>query len=50
MADKGFNIQDLLALHETRLLAPPLMRKGNISAGSSTATRQIAKVRVHVDD
>ncbi len=49
MADKGFNIQDLLALHETRLLAPPLMRKGNISAGASTATRRIAKVRVHVE-
>ena len=49
MADKGFNIQDQLALHETRLLAPPLMRKGNISAGASTATRRIAKVRVHVE-
>ena len=26
MADKAFNIQDLLALRETKLLAPPLMR------------------------
>ena len=49
MADKGFNIQDLLALRETRLLAPPLMRKSNVCAGSSTATRRIATVRVHVE-
>lgn len=49
MADKGFNIQDLLALHETRLLAPPMMRKGSVSAVTSTSTRRIAKVRVHVE-
>lgn len=49
MADKGFNIQDLLALRETRLLAPPMMRRGNISCGASTATRRIANVRVHVE-
>ena len=49
MADKGFNIQDLLALYHTRLLAPPLMKKGNISAQTSTATRRIAKPRVHVE-
>ena len=48
MADKGFNIQDLLALYQTRLIAPPLMKKGNISSKSSTATRKIAKPRVHV--
>lgn len=49
MADKGFNIQDLLALHQTRLIAPPLMKKGNISSKSSTATRRIAKPHVHVE-
>ena len=38
-ADKGFNIQDLLALHQTRLIPPPLMRKGNVPSKSSTATR-----------
>ena len=32
MADKGFNIQDLLALRETRLIAPPIMRKGTVSS------------------
>lgn len=49
MADKGFNIQDLLALHHTRLLAPPIMRKGNVSSKATTVTRRIAKVRVHVE-
>ena len=29
MADKGFNIQDLLALHDTVLTAPPMMCKNN---------------------
>jgi len=31
MADKGFNIQDYLAFHETVLIAPLIMRKNNIS-------------------
>ena len=39
MADKGFNIQDLLAIYDTVLIAPPMMRKNNVSAGASTATR-----------
>ncbi len=49
MADKGFNIQDLLALHEVRLLAPPLLRKNNVCVTTSTATRRVAAVRVHVE-
>lgn len=49
MADKGFNIQDLLALHQTKLLAPPLLRKGNVSAETSTQIRRIAKIRVHIE-
>ena len=49
MADKGFNIQDLLALRGAKLLAPPLRRGGNLSGGMSTATRRIAKVRTHVE-
>ena len=39
MADKGLNIQDYLALHETVLIAPPIMRKNIISARASTASR-----------
>lgn len=49
MADKGFNIQDLLALRHSKLLAPPIMRKGKISSEATTLTRRIAKVRVHVE-
>ena len=48
MADKGFNIQDYLALHETVLIAPPIMRK-NVSARASTATRRVATARVHIE-
>ncbi|XP_028393230.1 uncharacterized protein LOC114541973 [Dendronephthya gigantea] len=49
MADKGFNIQDLLALKEAKLLAPPLLRKGNVSAVTSTQTRRVATIRVHIE-
>jgi hypothetical protein len=49
MADKGFNVQDLLAIHQTKLIAPPLMKKGSVNAKSSTATRRIAKPCVHVE-
>jgi len=47
MADKGFNIQHYLALHETVLIAPPIIRK-NVSARASTATRRVATSRVHI--
>ena len=49
MADNGFNIQDYLALHETVLIAPPVMRKNNVSALASTATRHVATARVHIE-
>lgn len=49
MADKGFNIQDLLAQHHVRLIAPPIMYKSNVSAQSATETRRVAKKRVHVE-
>ena len=32
MADTGFNIQDLLAIDQTRLLAPPITKKGSVDA------------------
>ena len=48
MADKGFNIQDLLAIRNARLIAPPIMTKSNVSARASTATR-VANARVHVE-
>ena len=49
MADKGFNIQDLLALREVRLVAPPMLRKDNVCATTSTAARRVAAIRVHVE-
>ena len=49
MADKGFNIQHLLGLHEARLMDPRVMRKNAVSSKASTAKRRIAKPRVHVE-
>ncbi|XP_028414129.1 uncharacterized protein LOC114537197 [Dendronephthya gigantea] len=49
MADKGFNIQDILALHHVYLLAPPIMAKNKISEQAVTLTRRIARARVHVE-
>ena len=49
MADKGFNIQDLLALHGAYLIAPPIMMKNTVSSRASTATRRVAAKRVHVE-
>ena len=49
MADKGFNIQDLLAVRGVRLMAPPIMRKDNVSACAYTLTRRVATKRVHVE-
>ena len=49
MADKGFNIQDLLVLQHVRLIAPPIMHKGNVSADATTKTRRVARKRIHVE-
>ena len=42
-------MQDLLAIHQTRLLALPIMKKGSINAKAATATRRIAKARIRVE-
>ena len=49
MADKGFNVQDLLALKHVRLLAPPIMAKGKVSSKTTTITSRIATARAHVE-
>ena len=49
MADKGFDIQDLLALREVRLVSQPMLRKDNVCATTSTATRRVPAIRVHVE-
>ena len=40
MADKGFNIQDLMVLHKARVIAPPLTRKETISSKASTEMQE----------
>ena len=47
MGDKGFNIQDLLAIHNVRLLAPPMTRKNNVCAITST-TKRIAAMKLYI--
>ena len=49
MADKGFNIQDLLALHHVRLIAPPIMYTGNVGAHSATRQGEWQQRRIHVE-
>ena len=49
MADKGFNVQDLFALKHVRLLAPPIMAKGNVSSKTTTMTSRIATAQAHVE-
>ena len=36
MAEKGFNIQDLLPLQHVHMIVPPLMCKGNVAANATT--------------
>ena len=56
MADKGFKIQDLLAIKSTFLIAlppppppPPIMSSNNISSHASSASRRVANSRVYVE-
>ena len=49
MADKGFNIQDLLALHHVRLISPPIMHKDNVGTHAATMTRRVAMKRIHIE-
>ena len=50
MSDKGFNVQDLLALREAKLLAPPIMKKGTVSSKASTVTRRIIRIRFMLNE
>jgi hypothetical protein len=49
MADKAFNIQDLLAFHHVRLIAPLIMHKDNISTHAATMTRRVATKRIYIE-
>ena len=49
MADKGFNLGDLLAKRKAFLNIPPFLRKKQFSMDEVQETRRIAKVRIHVE-
>ena len=50
MADRGFEIQDLLAPRKVYLNIPPFMRsKDQLNPDKEDETREIASVRIHVD-
>lgn len=50
MADRGFDIEEDLALHGVRLNIPPFLRgKGQLSQKELITTRRIASLRIHVE-
>ena len=50
MADKGFNISDLLIYKGSKLVILPfLCEKGKLSRRNCTTTSNIAKARIHVE-
>ena len=50
MADRGFEIQDLLAKKKVYLNIPPFMRcKDQLSPEEEDETRDVASVRIHVE-
>ena len=50
MADRGFEIQDLLVLKKASLNIPPFMRcKDQLDPNEEDETRQIASVRIYVE-
>ena len=49
MADKGFDIQDLLTPLGVRLNIPPFLKSASQFSGDVLRTRKIAKLRIHVE-
>ena len=50
MADRGFNIQEMLASKGVRVNVPPFMNQsGQFSEQEMLATRRIASLRIHVE-
>ena len=50
MADKGFDIQDLLAQHGVRLNIPPFLKSiTQFSSDDVLRTKEVAKLRIHVE-
>ena len=49
MADKGFDIQDLLVPHRVILNFPPFLREKDQLSVEEAETRRIASVRIHIE-
>ena len=49
MADKGFNIEELLQAHHITLNIPPFTRSGALSENYVILTHFIASLRIHVE-
>ncbi|KAL9958144.1 hypothetical protein ACROYT_G035117 [Oculina patagonica] len=49
MADKGFNVRDLLTRKKVSLNIPPLCKGKQLSKKAVKSTRAIASVRIHVE-
>ena len=49
MADKGFDVEDLLAPLGVKLNTPPLKGKQQLSDADVLRTQRIARVRIHVE-
>lgn len=50
MADRGFNIQDLLLTKKCRLVIPPFTRRGQrFTATKDARTKNVANARIHIE-
>ena len=49
MADKGFNVQDLLAPHEVQVTIPTFLKKESIRSEMLAKDRKTATQRVHIE-
>ena len=50
MADRGFNIQEMLASKGVKVNVPPFMNQsGQLTKQEMLATRRIATLRIHVE-
>ena len=49
MADRGFNLRDLVTKRNATLNIPPFAKGKQLSNKACTKTRQIASLRIHVE-
>ena len=49
MADRGFNLRDLITKKKATLNIPPFAKGKQLSTKSCTRTRRIASLRIHVE-